>query len=440
VLLILIGLLGFSLIGVNFIEPAWIIGIDLIVTVLLLFLRFPLVGFYLLVATFPFIGWQIHVGFIDLPMVDAVAIFLLAAISIRYLIHLPFSSQEIRLKHFPGLLFALIFLGASALSVYFNNENLLAGIKYLFRPLVFFYLMFVALPQVVITDKKVFINGLKIILAVGLFSAVLGLLSVVFSQGPWYSHRAIPFELGNINLLGGNQNAVAEVLVIALPISLFFFLRSDRMKMKGYFLLAGIFMTVILIMTFSRSGWLALLVELLILLVVNYRKKFNHYALGALVFVIIFVPLLFYFTVWQDIDWVQSSNSSRLTMLEISWQYFQAKPWFGWGLNTFQTMLANTYAYTIQFGDPLESHGFLQKIAVESGLLGVCGFFGLLIYLLNRYVKTFLRATAANKNLVLCLILMFCGIVFFELFSTSYYMATVWLPIGIGFAGLRFYS
>ena len=433
----------FSLLAVNFIEPGWVLGIDVSILVLILFLRFPVWGFYLMAATFPFVGWQIQVVSLSVPMVDMLALFLLVAVVIRYVVHLPLTKNEFNLKNFPGLFFALVFFAACGFSIYYNQNNELVwvAIKYFLRPIIFFYLMFVVLPTHIIRDKKIFLRVVKIMVAVGVFSGILGLLSVVFSVGPWYSHRAVPFLLGNLNFLGGNQNAIAEVLTVTIPLALLLMYESLKIKERGWYVLTMVFMSLVLLLTFSRAGWLAFLIELLILFFVHYKHKINRFALAAIILSAVFVPLIFYFGVWNQIDWVQSSNSSRIAMLQVAWSYFKESPWLGQGLNSFQSLMANTFIYTVDFGDPLDSHGFVQKVATEAGLAGLVGFVGLLGYLFYKYVKTYARAVSAQaKTVVLCLILMFCGIVFFELFSTSYYIATMWLPIGVGVAGLRFYS
>jgi len=443
IVIIFIVIAFFSLVAVNFLEPFWVFGIDVAILLLILLLKFPVWGLYAMAATFPFVGWQIKVANMSAPVVDVLALMLMTAILLRYFVHLPLTKDEFNLKNFPGLFFAILFFAVSALSVLQNqyNEMFFEGVKYLFRPLIFFYLMFVVLPTHLIKEKKIFLCVLKIIVAVGIFSGLLGLLSVLFSVGPWYLHRAVPFALGNLNLLGGNHNAIAEVLTVTIPLAFLLMYESEKIRLKGLYVLIMIFLTLILLLTFSRSGWLAVLIQLLILFFVQYKHKINRYALVALVLCVLFVPLIFYFVVWNQVDWVQSSNSSRLMMLQVAWNYFKDAPIMGYGLNSFQNLMANTFVYTVDFGDPLDSHGFVQKVATESGLLGLVSFLGLLGYLFYKYLKAYVKTLSSqSKTVILCLILMFCGIVFFELFSTSYYIATMWLPIGVGLSGLRFYK
>ena len=95
----------------------------------------------------------------------------------------------------------------------------------------------------------------------------------------------------------------------------------------------------------------------------------------------------------------------------------------------------------MEFGDPLESHGFVQKLLTETGILGLISFVSLLIYLGNKHLQGYAKAKfLTNKRIITCLMMVFVGLVLFELFSTSYFVANMWLPIGVGLAGVKLYS
>ncbi|NQT49955.1 O-antigen ligase family protein [Candidatus Kuenenbacteria bacterium] len=434
----------FSLIAVNFINPVYVVAVDLLVLIILLLFKFPVFGLYLMIFIYPYVNWQFIWGDFNLPYVDLVAILLFLAVIIRLLFDLAENKkvQKLTLKKiFPGLMFAGLFILASALSL-FNSQYFGAGLKYLFRPIVFFYLMFIVLPHYIIINKRIFKKALQVLLLVGIIVGTLGFLSVVVKQGPsWMAYRAVPFAFGDFNPLGGNHNAIAEVMVVCIPIAFVLFLQAKKIKKKGWFILAAFFMTIILLLTFSRSGWLALLVQLLILFFVKYRHKVDKYAIVAIILILILAPTLFYFTSGHQIDWVKTSDANRVLMTKIALYNFSEHPIIGNGLNSFQLLVGGTFVYSVEFGDPLESHGFVQKLLTESGLLGLITFLMLLGYIFYKYIGAYKNAASEHFQLIiLCLIMMLSGIVIFELFSTSYYLATMWLPIGIGLAGVKLYG
>lgn len=435
---------GFSLMAISFIQPTYILLVDLLVIIMVVLVEYPRLGLYGMILFYPFLNWQLVRGSINVPYVDILASLTLLALIIRHAIRFFYSDKQDNKKtryELPGLLMALVFFAVCALSV-LNNQELVPAFKYLLRPIVFFYLMFVLIPSNLINSKQIFKTALHLFLISGLFVAISGFLSVILSQGPsWFVYRAVPFSFAGFNPIGGNHNAIAEILIVIIPLTLILYLLSTKIKQRGWYVLAILFMTLVLLLTFSRSGWLVLLVELLILYIMRYKYKFNRYVIVAIIFLLVLVPVLTYFTAWHQVDWIKSSNSNRLLLTSLSFSHFLDHPIIGNGLNTFQSLVGRTFIYTVEFGDPLESHGFVQKLLTETGILGFLSFVGLLIYLGSKYLKGYAKAKfLTNKRIITCLMMVFVGLVLFELFSTSYFVANMWLPIGVGLAGVKLYS
>ncbi len=87
-----------------------------------------------------------------------------------------------------------------------------------------------------------------------------------------------------------------------------------------------------------------------------------------------------------------------------------------------------------EFGQALEAHGMVQKIFLETGIVGACAFFGtlaLIIYALWR--ETNVRS--ARAELCSMLLIMVVGVMMFQLFNTSYFTSVMWMPIGIALCG-----
>lgn len=436
----------FSLMAINFIDPVFVVAADLTLIAILFFFQFPLIGLYVMGFFYPYWGWQLIWGPIDVPYIDLVSLGLFSAMCLRTVIyylnkktdknHQP---DDLILSKFPGLIFFLLFFAASTVSL-INNEVFLSGFKFLLRPIAFLYLMYILLPVNLIKTKKTLIRFMNIMLVGGILTSALGLLSVFLGTGSWFSRRAVPFSVFGFNPLGGNHNAVAEILIITIPIALILYFLSTKVRVKNIYFLISFLATIVLVLTFSRSGWLVLALYFIgyyLFQPQHGRQKFDYQKL-LILFLLFAVALTFYFMVWSQVAEVRGSTSSRWLMTSVSWFYLLENPIIGNGLNTFNSILGNTFVYWVEFADPLDSHGFIQKIILESGLLGLITFVSLLFYYFYSFLKIFKKLkTDQEKRLALLIIILFVGTIFFQLFSTSYFIVKMWLPIGLSVATME---
>jgi len=441
VLIIVLAALGllFSKFG-----AAELLMISLFIFLSALFLKWPNSGLYLMAFLTPFWGWQFISDTINVPYVDLVALALFFALMVRTaiagLIKLEGERLDnfIYLKKFSGWPYFLIFFTIGLLSL-INSPDILIGLKYLLRPLIFMYLMFVVVPINLIVTRKIFKRVLISLLSSGVVAAFLGLLTVVLTKGGLFERRAQPYPIFGVNLLGGNWNALAETLVVAIPCALIFYFAAKKLRNRGYFLLLGMLLIVILLLTMSRSGWLALLLQFIILLFGFLRKSlFSKRVILMLSFSFLILIIVYVFF-WGQISAVKGSDSSRWLMTSVAWYHFTNHPFIGNGLNTFNDLVGKTFVYAVEFGDPLDSHGFGQKLLAETGILGLISFIVVLGYLFRHYFKAYLDSFGNNKIMILLLLMMAVGVVFFQLFSTSYFLAKMWLPLGVCFADVNLY-
>jgi len=437
-ILVLTGLLIIDFIALNFIDWQYVLVFNLAVLFLLFTLRFINLSFYLMILLYPFIGWQLVYGSINLPYVDVVAMVVFLAWVIRKIYF--WKSEKLSWYDFPGLIFMGLFVLSGVLAL-FNADFVLLSLKYLLRPILFFYLMFVLLPFNIIKTKKQFKTALILLIISGVIVSLFGFASVVFGGDSLFVNRAVPYTIGDFNPIGGNQNAIAEIIVITLPLGLILLSNIKKYRNQAWFVLLLSFLLFILIMTYSRSGYLAIFLALLIFLFAKLKMNIKRSHILPIVLAITVIPILIYITFWKDVSWVQSSDVSRWTLTEISLNAIAEHPVIGNGPGSFVNLVAGTYVYVVDFGDPLDSHGFVQKILVEQGFLGFFAFSSFLIYLFSAYIRAYLSMLSSkHKVYLLAMLMMLSGILLFELFSTSYYLSRVWLPIGITLAGIKLYS
>jgi O-antigen ligase len=131
-----------------------------------------------------------------------------------------------------------------------------------------------------------------------------------------------------------------------------------------------------------------------------------------------------------------SSTENRWLLTEISLEAYQNKPYLGYGSGQFINLVSNNIRFTAKYGDPIDSHGVLQKVLAETGVFGLAAW----AFILLTLIKISYQALSKyyNKNpWLLPLILAGAGGLFFQFFNTSYYKGKVWLPIALTLAAVR---
>jgi O-antigen ligase len=203
-------------------------------------------------------------------------------------------------------------------------------------------------------------------------------------------------------------------------------------------------MLVMALATLSRAAWVALFISFLTFVYiyrVKIKKSLPKNALSVGLTVLLFLlPIVWYMSIFLTSNTVKSSNDARLEMSKISMFYTLEKPWLGHGPGTFIYLLADTEIFRYEYGDPLDSHGIVQKILIEEGIIGLVAF-SIFIYLILRLLWQVLNSVKKEDNeyLVTALFVMIVGSLTFQLFNTSYYKAVLWLPLGISLTTTVFY-
>lgn len=422
----------------------------------LIFLSRPNWGLYLAVFLAPFLGlvidfshfeWTRTIPYLknlDGPTADFVVMILFAAIFCRSVWpYAPAMKKWSRhILSLVGFWYFFPFLLSGILSLFnvsFDQFN--GSLKYLLRPILFFYLMWIVLPVSLIDSEKTLNKVIKIFFWTGLLSALMGLVSLFSNQtifGFW--QRAAPISFGGIAPLGFNHNLLAEVLVATLPLAFYLFARNSG-QAKKFFFFSSLLIATIALLTFARAAWLALAAQLLIYYQLSHSglkitQRLRQWTWPAL----LIIPLAVYMFLFSMSPIVRSSNSTRLDLTGIAWTYFQQHPWLGNGVGAFVPLIESTRLFTVEYGDPLDAHGVIQKIMAEQGLLGLFAFFIFVSWILRRIFHGWQSAAGENKLLLLCLFMSVAGSLIYQLFNTSYYNAHLWLPIGIALAGVKLYE
>ncbi|MDD5341319.1 MAG: O-antigen ligase family protein [Patescibacteria group bacterium] len=432
----------FLILGVAYAgDNAWFIlaGI-LLCLLLLLFWLYPQAGIYLVVVLFPFNYWEFIYGSINVPYVDLAALILFVAWFFKAIYLAASGRKKILLKDFPALFFMLLFTAAAVLSTFDAPRELFwQSVKYVFRPIIFFYLMYVILPFNIIDNFKKLHNVFKIMFGLGLFLSAMGIWSLIFP--PFIGlRRAVPIGFFGIWPLGTNHNSLAEVLIALIPAALILYWYEKDVFLRNFYFLGALLMIGVNLLTLSRSGWLAVLLELFIILAFKFkettRRFFTSYVFYLMLVLVAPIVYLMYQLATSNI--IVTSNLSRFKLIEIALYMFKQYPLFGYGAGTFVDFVNQTVWYIVEYGNPLDAHGFIFKTLAETGIFGTVSFLALLTLILYKLYAAYNKYKNSQYAwLLLGMLAMIFGCVVFQLFSTNYYLARLWLPIGLGLAAVK---
>ncbi len=400
-------------------------------------------GWYILVALSPFINWEIYlsdyrqwfeqypiIARMHAPAVEFWAILLLVAFGLN-LARRILISQGFSLK-FPLWKYFALFLASAFISIInLAPWDKSGGVKYILHFILLFYCGYLVLGANIISTKKIWINSLKVLVGAGLLSALMGLASLV--MGVWQYggfRRAVPFALGGWAPLGDQHIFLAEVLTAAFPIVVYFWHKN---RVSKFWFLSALFILIIGLLTLSRAGWITWVVEAIVLwFIVRARVNWSEVFKKWWWLLLIFIPIALYLGYFlATSSTVHSSNSARMEITNIAWFYWLRHPFIGNGVGGFVNIVGESRAFVLDFGDPTDALGIIQKLGAEMGLLGLATF-GLFIMMILRKVCD-KAADGISPEKLLCLFLILSPVIF-QLFNTQFYSSKMWIPIALAIA------
>lgn len=421
----------------------------LLVPIFIYRLSFKLeLGLLWLVFLTPFINWQVFVSqAVNAPPVDWLGLALIPAYGL-YLWRL----KPRRQIKFPAWLPLIIFVIIGAVSAG-QSYFLPASLKFLLRPIIFCYFIYLVLPANLIKTERLLHKIINLWFWLGASLAVCSLIdSLVSWNGSHSLFRVTTVTFGYFSPLGANQNLLAELLVTVVPLGLLLLYRNFGKKIIFTATTFGLLLSIItLLLTFSRAGWLIFAGQLICFLIFTYKKisheklvtaikeRLRYYTISVLVIFLFIAPFMISILSHPAIA---SSNSNRLFQWNVGLEMLRSNFLFGQGPGTFIEILNRDPYYVFEFGSTLDAHGLPLKLLSETGLLGFIAFLVFILLIFFRAVKIFLLIKFDyHKYLTLgCLILAAGSMALFQLTNTSFYTAKMWLPLGLLAAATYLYE
>jgi O-antigen ligase len=208
---------------------------------------------------------------------------------------------------------------------------------------------------------------------------------------------------GRIYSFYENPNNFAEIIVLTLPFfaAMFFAAKTSTGRRAAF--LGAIPPAVALVLTFSRSGWLAFGLAIAVFFFFTYRRVVPFLFLAALI-VLPLLPATISERFFSTFAGEDSSILYRARIRDIYQPALRGNWLFGMGLGS-DTARDGVIAYNQTAGIRVEEwrvaphmhHQFLQ-IWVEMGILGAASFIGLLYAFFRRCVSSLFAP--AEKNFI----------------------------------------
>lgn len=299
-------------------------------------------------------------------------------------------------------LFILLFFAAMALSLFNSGPLLAKSLKALFIKWGRFPLLLWVIIDT-FRDTKRIIKAMYVFL----FSAALVGLTVFTQKFLGFEFLRGRASLGDsLPSIGPfkNQNGLAAYLTCVIYIVLGFGLGlwnnfSNVVNPKKIILKSSILLIIGLLIsssvwTFSRGGWLGLVVAFIfMILMVHYnriRRWFTLIAILGIIFVVPLVTVVLYFS-------KPGRDANRFLLARAAWKMIEENPFLGKGIGTFIDYCAG---YADNFGACYTHNCYLQ-IWAESGIFSLLGFLLLAGYVFYRSIKTCLGASLSLNFFIL---------------------------------------
>ena len=264
------------------------------------------------------------------------------------------------------------------------NKNLYAGLGaikgWFVFPIIFAIIFFDAIKKDEILLKKsllaLFFSGVAISTA-GVVYKFLGILT--------YDNR--------LNAFWDSPNQLAMFLAIPFLIGLFFTQQEREVKKKRLYVSGVVLIGLGLLYTFSYGAWLAIAVAVFLIFWLEYSKKEQkkYLAISILIFAI-FISLASVYK-YKSIANLgeRSSLASRLMIWKSAGIMIENNSLFGIGPGNFQEKYLEYQKYFppyLEWSAP-QPHNIFFAFWLESGFVGLVGFFILLFYFLRDNKKAF---------------------------------------------------
>lgn len=422
---------------------------------ILLAWRYPYIGLYLFIITAPLLGVVVSIstgriefgertfgGSIDVVLAELIAGAVLAAWALRLFFirqkrERPWMPWLPLIEPYTALVAAHIL---SALSIALPDPILV--LKYSLRPVFFAYISSVILPVNFIRSRQRLLTVFLLMGIVGLVFTLDGFRSLFsWSGGEGFLYRARPLPILGFAPIGINHNVLAELLLTTFPFVLAWGILAKDIVRERWAAYAALGMAAVAVLTFARSAWITLAIQLLFLGCTIWRETLKKYWKTVLKAGLLATPVILYMLILSLSPGVQGSTDARSMLSGVALELFHGSPLIGVGAGTFVDRVSHTWIFTYEFGNAMDSHGIFQKVLAETGILGFVALLAVIAVLIRLLYTTWMglrRGSDDWQAFTLCIAAVL-GAWTYQVFNTTYWTPKLWLPIGLALAAGRIF-
>lgn len=341
-----------------------------------------------------------------------------------FLVQIVFERPKFRFH--PGLMdWAIIFwLIFSIISILVNPypENGWKGLLFKVLPRVGLFYIFV---RVMRSDNR--IRWFLISAIAGIFVLCLAGLSQYIFGEDFIRHR--PLMDGRVQSTMKAPTDMAAYLMTFAPLILMlawktrelhaFTIRTvSERHLRLFFLFVFVVLVFCLGWTYSRGGWMAFILGMMGMAVLEKRLRVPVILLLA-AFWLYFPPKMIVERAHMDATLVMGSFG-RTTFWTEAWHLIQAKGLFGGGLNAYVDAVA---PYKIKWGE--YPHNCYLQMWAEIGIFGLLSFLGIHLTIFWNAVVACLKSNQACRHLLPALLLGYAGFLFHSGLDTFFYSVSL---------------
>ncbi|MCB8817218.1 O-antigen ligase family protein [Desulfosporosinus shakirovi] len=236
--------------------------------------------------------------------------------------------------------------------------------------------------------KTVFDRVFKVIFAMATLTAIIGLAQ--YLSGNWIWGGGINISgVRRVNASFIDPNLFARYLNISILGTLLLLLRREWFLNIGT-ALALLVQMAALGVTFSRTGWLTLLIGIVIIAISSVKNPRTPWSIlglggvGAIALYLIPSIRIRFETLFTGM----SVLGQREHLIKGGWAMFIENPLTGVGLGNFQWAIEQPYHYLVPWSDAVtRSHTSLMTVAAEMGIFGLVSMFVFLIIIVSMNLR-----------------------------------------------------
>lgn len=320
--------------------------------------------------------------------------------------------------------------------------------------------MIAVIVVILLQRSKALRGALWTMLLAGIF---LGSLSVFQYVTDSFDNNFGGFALSGLHQIVGDQdeyrvggplgdpNYFAQIMVVLIPIALERFLHEKKIVLKLIALLAFVLSVLCVILSYSRGGFLAMAV-VLVMFFLLYPPRANQIPIIiiSVLILVLFIPPSYMDRILTLGDLLRPSTRSlrveelsfrgRLSENLAAWEMIRTNPVFGVGLNSYSFLFgeyAQIHGIALE-AEEREPHNLYLEVLAETGIFGFILFIALLsgaIRIIYSVWKKFLEMRQTNNaGLVAGLGLGLMGYLTSSLFIHGAFARYMYLLLGLGFS------